>query len=189
MTRKFLDDLKATATATLETDGETTALELLAIQMDGWDSTINDECAIASNTPFPGFVTSPAWQPLGAGIYDQSIGGDIDFLKLNVAAGEIGTSSIPGFSYAVRGSISFTDMQNNRHINFVILADGVPVGFVARDTGRGNGKPVSASFEHLSLSTPANTIYQIGVQTDDGANTVDILDVGLAVTIKPTNNP
>ena len=191
MPRIFLDDLRNSINALIVPNdaGEITADVLRPLLIDAIDSTIQDEGAIASNTPSPGIVTGAAWFPLSTGIYDLTVGGDDDFITLDPVNGSIKATPINGFSYSIRGNVSFTDMQNNRQINFVILADGSPVGFVSRDTGRGNGKPVSVTFTHLSLSTPSDTVYQIGVQTDDGANTVDILDIGLSVIVQPTNNP
>ena len=191
MSRIFLDDLRNSINTEIifNDAGEITADVLRPLLIDTIDSTIQDECVLASNVPSLGIVTGAAWVALTTGIYDITVGGDAEFLLPDEAAGHISTSAVAGFTYVVRGSISFTDMQNNRHINFAILADGVPVGFIAHDTGRGNGKPESASFEHVSLSAPANTVYQIGVQTDDGANTVDVLTIGLSVVIQPTNNP
>jgi hypothetical protein len=189
--RRFLDDVRQDINDIIKTNGnaEITAPLLNGLMIDMVDSTIQDESVIASNIPSGPIPTTTTFTPLTTGIYDESSGGDGNFLKPDPINGEVVSGPIAGFSYTVRGLVSISDTQNNRLINFVILKDGVPAGFISQNVGRGNGKPTSLSIEHYSLSTPSNTVYQIGVETPDGANTVDILSIGLSLTIQATNNP
>lgn len=188
MTRRFLDDIRANITALLVTAGETTAPDLAALMIDQVDSVVDDEAAIASTTPSLAVPTAIAWQPLTTGIYDISVGGDGDFLKVDATAGNITGSSVAGFTYELDGKISFQDLGSNVAINFSILVDGVQAGFIAALTGGGGTRPRTAAFTHIVLSAPADALFQIGIQTPDGVQAIDIGSVGLQATIKPTNN-
>lgn len=188
MTRRFLDDIRGDLTAQLVTGGDTTAPALNALLLDMIDSVIQDESIIASNTTSLAVPTAIAWQPLTTGIYDIEVGGDGNFLKPDVINGFIETISVLGFTYEVEAKINFADLGSNTEIDFSILNNGVPVGFVASLTGGGGSRPRSASFSHIDLSTVANSQFTIGVQTIGGVNTIDIISVGLTLTIQPTNN-
>jgi hypothetical protein len=189
MTRRFLDNIRTELDALLVTGGATTALELKPLLIDMIDSTVQDESAIASNTPSLAIPTAVAFTPLTAGIYDLSVGGDATFLKLDVAGGTVTTASTAGFTYEFEGKISFTDIGSNQAIDFSILADGVQVGFIAAMTGGGGSRARTAAFSHIQLSAGANAVYTIGVSTPAGVSTIDILSVGLTAMITPTNNP
>jgi hypothetical protein len=191
MSRRFLDDVRAEIHAIIKTNGnaEITGPLLNGLMIDMIDSTIQDESVIASNIPSGPIPTTTTFTPLTTGIYDESSGGDGVFLKPDFINGEIISGATAGFSYTVRGLVSINDTQINRLVNFVILKNGVPAGFISQNVGRGNSKPISLSVEHYSLSTPSDTVYQIGVETPDGANTVDILSIGMSLTIQATNNP
>ena len=189
MPRKFLDNIRATLASTLVTGGETTAPELAAIMLDIIDSSIQDEAIIASNVASPSIPTTTEWVALTTGIYDQEAGADGQFLLTDFAAGTVSAGSQAGFTYNVRGLISFQDLQNGRSISFVILQNGLPVGFISNNTGLGGGKSVTAFIEFNDISTASNSVFQIAVQTTDGANTVNIQTIALTLVIQPTNNP
>jgi hypothetical protein len=188
MSRRFLDNVRNDLTALLVTGGETPAPALAALLIDTLDSTIQDEAVLSTTTPTPAVPTATTWQNIDPTIYDNTTGGDAVFLKTDIANGRIVTATQAGFSYSVRGLVSFTDLQTNRQIEFSILANGVQVGFIASQIGAGNGRPKSLSFEHVILSAASDTVYTIGLQTADGVNSVEVLSAGLAVVIQPTNN-
>ena len=191
MTRRFLDEIRAEINAQIVTNaaGDITAALLNPLMIDTIDSCIQDECAIASNTTSLAVPTTATWASLGTGVYDIVTGGDGDFLSPDEVIGDISSSDTAGFTYLVEGKVSIEGINQNTSIEFSILADGVPVGFIASVTGGHGERPLSTSFSHLSLSTPAGTHYTIGVNTPNGAETIDIGSVGLSLTIQPTNNP
>jgi hypothetical protein len=190
VSRRFLDDVRADLTGLLvdNVSGNIEASDLLPLLIDLSDSTIEDESAITG--PSVGILvnTAVAWAPIGL-VYTGETGGDVDFLKLDQAAGTVQGSSTPGYTYSVTGFVSYTDGQANRQVDLAVLRDGAPVGFIARTAGRGNGRPLTASFAHLNLSSDADAVYQIGIQTPEGVNSIELLDIALGLTIRPTNNP
>lgn len=190
MTRRFLDNVRADIATLLadNTTGDITAPIMQGVLLDMIDSTIQDESAIASNTPSLAVATAIAWQPLTTGIYDVSTGGDATFLILDVINGTVTTSATAGFSYSFEGKVSFTDINSNTPIEFSILKNGVQVGFIAALTGGGGTRPRSTAFSHINLSAGANDVYTIGIQTPNGVSSIDIVSVGLSATILPTNN-
>jgi len=191
MTRRFLDDVRADINSMIVTNttGDITAAILAPLMIDTIDSTIQDECAISSNTPSLGVASTPVWQSLSTGIYDNVIGGDGNFLNPDVLTGTVTSSAIAGWTYELEGKISIEGINQNTSIEFSILADGVPVGFIASVTGGHGERPLSTSVSHIALSTPASTVYTLGYQTPNGNETIDIGSVGLSMTIQATNNP
>jgi hypothetical protein len=162
---------------------------MIALHLDTIDSCIQDEAAIVSSTPSTGIATTTTWQPLTTGIYDGTVGGDASFLIMDAVNGTVTTSATAGFTYSFAGKLSLTGIDQNTPIEFAILADGVAVGFIASVTGGHNSRPLSVDVGFITLSTPASTVYTIGVQTPDGVQTIAISDIALGVTINPTNNP
>lgn len=189
MARGFLDPIRTRIAALYVTGGGIEAPTEGSLMLDLLDSSIQDEAAIASNISSIAVPTAVAWTPLTTGIYDTSVGGDADFLKVDVVAGTITTSATAGFTYILEGVISFSDVSSNTAIEFSILADGVQVGFIAAMTGGGGARPRTASFSHVILSASTNAVYTIGVQTPAAINSIDIISIGLSATIQPTNNP
>lgn len=188
MARRFLDDVKSDLSALLVTGGNTPAPALADLLIDTIDSTVDDESAIFSSGASLGVAISTAWTPITAA-YDGQVGGDADFLKTDFAAGTITTTTTAGFTYKTDGFVSFTDLGANVVIEFAILRGGVPVGVIATLTGGGNNRPRIANFSSFDLSNSPDDVYSIGIRTPDGAQSIDILDIALAVTISPTRNP
>ena len=187
--RKFLDTVRADLTALLVTAGATPAPSLNALLIDVIDSSIDDEALISSNVASAAIPTATTWTPLTTGIYDVAQGGDGSFLTTDAVAGTITSSPTAGFTYNANGLVSFTDIATNTVIEFSILRNGVPFGYIASITGGGGARPRSVGFEHTVISAGASDVFTIGVQTPAGATTVDISSIGLGLTIKPTNNP
>lgn len=188
MTRKFLDTVRSELTAQLATSNLTTAPQLDVVLQDLIDSTIQDESAIIGETPVLGFVTAAGFTEID-NAFTVDVGGDGSFLIPNALSGQIQTSAIAGYSYSIKAQISIADMTNNTPVEFSLMSNGVETGFVATLNGQGNGRPMTASFSGLKLSGLANEVWSIGVSTPNGANTIDILNASLSVTILPTNNP
>jgi hypothetical protein len=194
MTRRFLDDVRADLTALLVTAGATTALELQPLLIDTIDSSVDDECVVGSTIPAVGIPILVTWTPIvldgvGGAVYDTAVGGDATFLKVSIPLGKVTLSTVPGFTYEVEGYINFSDLGSNVAIDFSILVDGVPVGFLASLTGGGSARARSATMKALILSTGADAVIELGVRTPDGAQAIDTSSLGILVTIKPTNNP
>ena len=133
--------------------------------------------------------TATTWAALTAGIYDVEQGGDGSFLTTDFAAGTITSSATAGFTYNANGLVTIDDLATNIVIEFSILRNGVPFGYIGSLTGGGSGRPRSIGFDHTVISAGASDVFTIGVQTPAGANTVDIISIGLGLTIKTTNNP
>ena len=188
MSRKFLDTVRSDISAQLQTNANTTGLELNAVLQDLIDSSVQDESAIAGTTPVLSFVTSTAWTEIDEG-YTVDVGGDAEFLFPNFASGQIQTSNTAGFTYNIRAQISIADLGNNVPVEFTLLANGVPTGFIATTAGRGNNRPLTVSFSGIKLSGVANEVWSVGVATPNAADTIDIFSISMSVTILPTNNP
>lgn len=188
MTRRFLDDVRDDLNTLLVTGGETKADEIRPLLIDMIDSTIQDECAIASVVQTDNIATSPAWLKLNTTIFGIDIGGDGVFLKPDFSAGEITTSTTAGFSYDVGAAISFEGQANTR-FDFQLLKDGVPVGAIDIQTGQGNNDPITALPRAYIPSADSDAVFSVGVRSPDGANTVDVISAILYINILPTNNP
>ena len=189
MTRRFLDDIRNDVTTILVTNGETTAAEMRGMMLDMLDSTIQDEAVIASNVPSLAVPTAITFIPLTTGIYDAEVGGDADFITVDIINGTIKSSTTAGFTYELEGKVSFQDLGVNTPINFAILRNGIQQGFIAEMTGGGNNRPRTASFSHVVLSAESDAIFTIGVQTPNGVQNIDINSIAMSCTIQPTNNP
>ena len=187
MTRRFLDDVRNDMAGQLQTGAATTAPELNLLLQDLIDSTVQDECGITGETNTP-LATTVAWASITTG-FNVDVGGDGSFLIPNAASGIITTSATAGFTYEIELFASFEDLANGQRIDFSVLENGTPVGFLSANQGEGNDDPVTATAKMISLSTPANAVYSVGVRTPQGANNITIVSLILVVTIQPTNNP
>ena len=189
MSRIFLDDLRAAATALFadNTAGDISPADLRGVMLDTIDSTIEDEGGIYSVTPTLAIPTAVAYAEL-LNIYTTDVGGDGTFLIPDFTLGTVTTSATAGFSYEVSAQLSF-EGANNTQYDFTIMHDGVAVGVGESVTGRGSGRPVGVNITSLSLSTPASAVVTLAVQSPDGVSTIDILKASLFTIIKPTNNP
>lgn len=189
MARRFLDNIRADMALLYVPGGGIAAVNEGALMLDMLDSVIQDEAVIASNAASLAVPTTTSYLPLTTDIYDVGVGGDDDFITLDVINGTVTTSSTPGFTYELEGKVSFADLGSNVKINFSVLVNGVQAGFVAELTGGGGTNPRTASFSHVVLSALADAVFTIGVQTPDVADTIDINSIALSCTIQPTNNP
>ena len=187
MSRLFLDDVRSDIVTQLQPAANTTGPELSALLINLIDSSIQDECGITGDVLTP-FATTVAWQSIAVG-FTTDIGGDGDFLKPNFATGEIITSVTAGFTYEIELFASFEDLANGQRVDFSVLENGVPVGFLSANQGEGNDDPVTATAKQIEISASSNAVYTIGIRTPQGANNLDILSLALVVTIQPTNNP
>lgn len=189
MSRIFLDTLKVNLSALLVTDGAVTAPQLLSQLIDVVDSTIRDEAVISASAPVLAVPTAVTWAPLTTGIYDTVKGGDAEFLKVDAINGTVTGATVAGYSYLLEAKVSFTDLSANTPIEFSILADGLQVGFVSAMTGGGGTRARSAAFTLFDNQASSDVVYTVGIQTPNGINTLDIIGVGMLVSVLPTNNP
>jgi hypothetical protein len=185
MSRIFMDDWRTARTLLLQTGGATTALELLASDIDLSESCTDDESALIMTTDQP-LVTTSSFAKLTG--YDSAVGGDAEFLITDFLAGDVTTSAVAGFSYQFNAQISFI-CTNNAVYQFSLMRNGVATGFVASITGTGNGDLQTVNLEGLELSALANSIWSVGFLSLGGGDALTILQAFLRATIKPTNNP
>jgi len=189
MSRRFLDDVRADINAAIIPNGAglITADVLRPILIDSIDSSIDDEAIIGSSLDVIGLaINDTTWTVIPC---DDSVGGDAQFLNVDLANNQIVTSPTAGYTYASSALVNLVG-ANNKRFEIAVLEDGTPSGAIGEITARGNNKPVNVTAFGLELSTPSSTSYTIGIRSiDDPADTLDIHDRALSVTIKPTNNP
>jgi hypothetical protein len=186
--RRFTDDIAVDINALLISAGATTALELSPLLIDTLDSTVVDECIILSTAAALAQPTAIAWTPVAGAVYNDSVGGDGSFLLPDTALGTITTTATLGFTYKAVGFITFTDLAVSKVIEFSVMKNGGPVGFVSSLTGGGNGRPRTATFAALDLSNSPSDVYTFGIQTPAGIEAIDILSIALELVIQPTRN-
>ena len=186
MARRFLDDVRAEINAQIIANaaGLITAPILNPLLIDSIDSSTDDEAVLFLSTPATGVAVGLAWTPIN---FDSSIGGDLNFLVVDLAADNITTTVTAGFTYKVEGFITGT-AGNNDVVELAIGIAGVPVGFIGAFTGRGAGRPQSTTCGFFTNSAASLSSFQLIAQSPGGA-TVDVTGLALTVTIKPTNNP
>lgn len=186
--RRFLDDVRDDINNMIVSGGGLLATELAPLMIDMIDSTIQDESALSSVTETLAQPIGTGWTPVAAAVFDTSVGGDAEFLKVSLPTGSIETASTAGFTYRATGLLSFQDIGSNVSIEFSILKNGQQAGFIAAMTGGGNNRARSASFQHVDLSAGEDDLYTIGVRCPDGVQDIDIISIGLGLSILPTNN-
>lgn len=187
MTRRFLDDVRGDVTALLVTGGNTTAPQLSGLLIDTIDSSIQDECSIASTAPTANLATTAAFVPLS--VYGEEHGGDGSFLTPSFTNGVVTTSPTAGFTYSISCIVTIEDLQNGIPCEFVVMQNGVPEGLAFALTGDGSNDPVTITIRHLINAAPANAVYSIGIRTPNGANSLDVVAIEMIAIIHPTNNP
>ena len=186
--RKFLDVIRAQIANDIVPDGEYTANELAPLLTDLIDSTVQDEASVFSTGVSLNISTTPFFTPLNT-VFGGGVGGDGDFLLPEFTQGRITSGVVEGFTYIVHAHVNFTDLPINKEVNFTILQDGIQIGTINREQGAGNNKVVGVSLRAYSLSTAANSVFQLGIRTPGGSEFIDILECDLSLTIVPTKNP
>lgn len=187
MARRFLDDIRADIATLLadNTTGDISPADLRLVMLDIISSTIQDECLIVSTAPTLGISLTDSFSVLN--VFQDSVGGDLEFLKPNVNNGSIVLSATPGWSYNIRAAVSLTANQNEL-VEFCILRDGVPALHRPDVNGAGGSRANSVVIFGSTLSNTANEVIQIGARAVDGSGDIDVQDAILEVTIMPTNN-
>lgn len=189
MARRFLDDVRADINAQIIANaaGLITADILRPLMIDQIDSTIEDEAAIGSNTLQAGLAVDDVnWTTIPS---DTAVGGDAQFLNVDLAGNQIISAPTAGWTYSLTGLASIK-AGNNSVFELAVLLAGVPVGYIGSATTRGVNRPQSLQAYDLEISTPASSSYQLGIRgIATGVTTVDVTGCALTMTIKPTNNP
>jgi len=189
MARRFLDDIRAAIDAQMpdNTVGAITPAIMRTTLKDMIDSTIQDEAFIYGTTPTQINLTA-AWVPVPVSFFQYQLGGDPDFLKINLATASITTAATAGFTYEAIAIVNMEAAQNNE-AEFAIAINGVVSGLRVEVVGRGPGRSVNGIARDLSVSTPSNAVYTLMARAPSGGVSAILVSAGLAVTVLPTNNP
>lgn len=189
MSRRFLDDVRADINAGIIANGAglITADVLRPMLIDTIDSSIDDEATIGSSTDIIALaVNDTTWTVIEC---DEFIGGDAQFLNVDLANNQMVSSPTAGYTYSCIALANLESGATKRY-ELAVLVNGTPTGYIGDITTRGVNKPVNDEASALVLSAVASAKFQIGIRSiDDVSDTLNIRGHVLQLVIKPTNNP
>jgi hypothetical protein len=189
MARRFIDDVRSDISTLLadNTVGAISPADLRSVFNDFVDSSISDQALLNADQEVTGYPVDLTFAQITTGVFTSQVGNEPPFLNCDFANGVISASPTAGFYYEVIGGLSF-EAPSNVQVDIVITVDGVPREYIASSTGRGAGRPISATILAQSNPTPANAEFGIAIRAES-AGTIDIVDAFLSVNINPTNSP